>query len=45
MGHALPCVMSPFDSVRSVVDEKIRHQQIEEDSSSEDGESVLPTLE
>ncbi|KAK0421608.1 hypothetical protein EV421DRAFT_1971308 [Armillaria borealis] len=45
MGRVLPRVMSPFDSVRSVVDEKIRRQQIEEDSSSEDGESVLPTLE
>lgn len=45
MGHALPHVMSPFDSVRSVVDEKIWRQQIEEDSSSEDRESVLPALE
>ena len=45
MGHALPHIMSPFDSVQSVIDEKVRRQQIEDESFSEDKDSVLPTLE
>lgn len=45
MGRALPRIMSPFDSVRTVVDEKVRRRQIEEDSSSEDEDPVLHTLE